>query len=182
MPFSSSKTGRTDLRDTEVQQPNTAAHLSTEISCRAFSAKSGQFEAGSTTTGSNFLPSRPPFLFCSAISISMTSFSVVSLIAIVPDSECRTPILIVPPLGVAAAGAFACAWAGEVTALPTPTAASVAAATPSRPRARRDSFDVMLDMANLLPVAAVTQHPGEGQQCPCQGAWEGQFPVRAGLP
>ena len=30
MPFSSSNTGSTDLRDTEVQQPNTAAHLSTD--------------------------------------------------------------------------------------------------------------------------------------------------------
>ena len=95
MLFSSLKTGSTDLRDTEVQQPNTAATLSLEISSRAFSANSGQLEAGSTTTASSFLPSRPPFLFCSSISISMTSFSVVSLIAMVPDSECRMPTLIV---------------------------------------------------------------------------------------
>ena len=65
------------------------------ISSRAFSANSGQFDAGSTTTASSFLPSRPPFLFCSSISISMTSFSVVSLIAMVPDSEWRMPTLIV---------------------------------------------------------------------------------------
>ena len=97
MPFSSSNTGSTDLRDTEVQQPNTAAHLSTEISWRAFSANSGQLEAGSTTTASSFLPSRPPFAFCCSISISMTSFSVVSLIAMVPDRECRMPTLMVPP-------------------------------------------------------------------------------------
>jgi hypothetical protein len=32
-------------------------------------------------------------LFCASISISMTSFSVVSLIAMVPDSECRMPTL-----------------------------------------------------------------------------------------
>jgi hypothetical protein len=75
------------LRLTEVQQPNTAATWSFCSSSRAFSANSGQFDAGSTTTGSSFLPSRPPFLFCSSISISMTSFKVVSLIAIVPDSE-----------------------------------------------------------------------------------------------
>ena len=80
-------TGSTDLRDTDVQQPKTTATLSLEISSRAFSAKSGQFEAGSTTTASSFLPSSPPFLFCSSISISMTSFSVVSLIAMVPESE-----------------------------------------------------------------------------------------------
>ena len=95
MLLSSSNTGSTDLRLTEVQQPNTAATLSFSISSRAFSANSGQFEAGSTTTASSFLPSTPPFLFCSSISISMTSFKVVSLIAMVPESECRMPTLIV---------------------------------------------------------------------------------------
>jgi hypothetical protein len=34
------------LRDTEVQQPNTTATLSLVMSSRAFSANSGQFEAG----------------------------------------------------------------------------------------------------------------------------------------
>ena len=87
MLSSSLNTGSTDLRDTEVQQPKTTETLSLEMSSRAFSANSGQFEAGSTTTGSSFLPSTPPALFCSSMSISMTSFSVVSLIAIVPDSE-----------------------------------------------------------------------------------------------
>src|SRR3974390_3533700 len=95
MLSSSLNTGRTDLRDTEVQQPNTAATLSFAISSFAFSANSGQFEAGSTTTASSFLPRRPPFLFCSSISISITSLSVVSLIAIVPESEWRMPTLIV---------------------------------------------------------------------------------------
>jgi hypothetical protein len=41
MLSSSLKTGSTDLRLTEVQQPNTADTLSLEISSRAFSAKSG---------------------------------------------------------------------------------------------------------------------------------------------
>src|SRR5690606_6004940 len=50
------------------------------ISSRAFSANSGQSEAGSTTTASSFLPSSPPFLFCSSTIISTVSFSVVSLI------------------------------------------------------------------------------------------------------
>jgi hypothetical protein len=95
MAFSSSKTGSTDFRDTDVQQPNVAATPLTEISSRAFSAKSGQSEAGSTTTASSFFPSRPPFLFCSSIRNSIVSFSVVSEIAIVPDSEWRTPTLIV---------------------------------------------------------------------------------------
>ena len=65
------------------------------MSSRAFSANSGQLEAGSTTTASSFLPSRPPFLFCSSMSMSITSFSVVSLMAMVPESEWRMPTLIV---------------------------------------------------------------------------------------
>jgi len=108
-------TGRTDLRETEVQQPNTAETLSLAISSRAFSAKSGQFEAGSTTTASSFLPSKPPFLFCSSISMSMTSFSVVSLIAMVPESEWRTPTLIVSPSAARTHGAAA-ATAAKLTA------------------------------------------------------------------
>src|SRR3954454_8793614 len=99
----SSNTGRTDLRETEVQQPNTAATCWTVISSRAFSAKSGQLLAGSTTTGSSLRPSTPPFLFCSSINMSITSFSVVSLMAMVPDRECNTPILI----GGGASAAFA---------------------------------------------------------------------------
>ena len=95
MLSSSLNTGSTDLRDTDVQQPNTTATLSLLISSRAFSANNGQFEAGSTTTASSFLPSRPPFLFCSSMSISTTSFSVVSLMAMVPESEWRMPTLIV---------------------------------------------------------------------------------------
>ena len=99
--MSSLNTGSTDLRDTEVQQPNTTATLSLEISSRAFSANSGQFEAGSTTTASSFLPSSPPFLFCSSISISITSFSVVSLMAMVPESEWRMPTLMVSSAALA---------------------------------------------------------------------------------
>src|SRR5215218_2708382 len=93
----SSNTGSTDLRETLVQQPNTAATFCTVISSRAFSANSGQLLAGSTTTASSLRPSTPPFLFCSSISMSITSFSVVSLIAIVPDRECSTPTLIGAP-------------------------------------------------------------------------------------
>ena len=82
-----SKTGNTDFRDTDVQHPKTTATLSFSSSSRAFSAKSGQSEAGSTTTASSFFPSSPPFLFCSSIIIRMVSFSVVSLMAMVPESE-----------------------------------------------------------------------------------------------
>ena len=65
------------------------------MSSRAFSAKSGQSEAGSTTTGSTFLPRSPPWAFSSAICMIIWSFRIVSLIAIVPDSECRIPTLMV---------------------------------------------------------------------------------------
>ncbi len=131
MPFSDSNTGSTDLRDTEVQQPNTAATLSTDSNCLAFSANSGQLEAGSTTTASSLRPITPPFLFCSSISISITSLSGASLIAIVPDKECRMPTLIGPVSGAAVA---AFAWDTTPGIAPTPVAAA------ARPRPRSPSW------------------------------------------
>ena len=65
------------------------------INWRAFSANSGQFDAGSTTTGSIFMPITPPLALISSNAISATSFSTVSEIAIVPESECNTPTLTV---------------------------------------------------------------------------------------
>ncbi|MCY1225336.1 hypothetical protein D9M72_375270 [compost metagenome] len=82
------------MRDTEVQQPKVTATLSLVISWRAFSANSGQFEAGSTTTGSSLRPSTPPLLLISSMVIRATSFSDVSEMAMVPDNECRMPTLI----------------------------------------------------------------------------------------
>ncbi|MCY1355986.1 hypothetical protein D9M69_424250 [compost metagenome] len=70
------------------------ATLSLLTSWRAFSANSGQLEAGSTTTGSSLRPSTPPLLLISSMVIRATSFSDVSEMAIVPDSECRIPTLI----------------------------------------------------------------------------------------
>ena len=106
------------MRDTEVQQPKTAATFSLARRSRAFSAKSGQFDAGSTTTASTFLPKSPPFLLRSSTIIRMVSLSVVSLIAIVSDNECNTPILIVP---------WVWAWAAPTGANPA-TATAIAAA------------------------------------------------------
>src|ERR1700746_2851029 len=65
---------------------------------------------------STFLPSNPPFLLMSSTIIRMVSLSVVSLIAIVPDNECKTPILIVP---------WACA--GAVIGIHAMTAAAASA-------------------------------------------------------
>src|SRR5438045_9597080 len=96
MLFSSLNTGSTDLRDTEVQQPNTTATLPLEINSRAFSANSGQFEAGSTTTASSFLARTPPLSYRSSIRNGMVSFRVVSLMDIVPESEWRPPTVLLP--------------------------------------------------------------------------------------
>ena len=142
MLLSSLNTGSTDLRDTEVQQPNTTETLSFSISSLAFSANSGQFEAGSTTTASSFLPSTPPFLFCSSISISITSLSVVSLIAIVPDSECRMPILIGSPVAAIAGVEPIASAPPSAVAPPSAAAPSSAGAPPSAvapPRAAPDA-------------------------------------------
>src|SRR5215216_5127124 len=96
MLLSSLNTGSTDLRDTEVQQPKTTATCSLVRSSRAFSANSGQFDAGSMTTGSSLRPRTPPAALISSIVIRAASLSDVSLIAMVPDSECRIPTLIGP--------------------------------------------------------------------------------------
>jgi hypothetical protein len=93
--LSSSNTGSTDLRDTEVQQPNTTATLSWVSNWRPFSANSGQLDAGSTTTGSSILPFTPPLALISSMVISAMSLSDVSEIAMVPDNECRIPTLMV---------------------------------------------------------------------------------------
>jgi hypothetical protein len=93
--LSSSKTGSTDLRDTEVQQPKVTATLSCEISCSGRSANSGQLEAGSTTTASS-LTAEHAALGVDLLDavISAVFLSAVSEMAIVPDSECSTPTLI----------------------------------------------------------------------------------------
>src|SRR6202008_149489 len=87
-----------DLRLTEVQQPKTTATLSCWSSCLAFSANNGQLEAPSTTTGSICFPRTPPFLLISSKANNNTSRNEVSLIAMVPDNECRTPTLTLPLL------------------------------------------------------------------------------------
>src|SRR5262245_4781704 len=110
MLFSALNTGNTDLRDTAVQQPNTDATFSLVIRSRGFAATSGKFAAGSTSPASSFLLSWPPCFICPSISISITSFSVVSLMAMVPESECRMPTLIVSwALALRASGKLASA-------------------------------------------------------------------------
>ena len=91
MPLYCSKTGSTALRDAEVQQPMTAAHLSLTRSFLAFSAKVGQSLAPSSWMNLILRPSTPPdALICSIASFS-ASTEPVSEIAIVPVTECRMP-------------------------------------------------------------------------------------------
>src|SRR6185295_5098057 len=91
MPLYCSNTGSTALREAEVQQPMTAAHLSLTSSFLAFSAKVGQSLAPSSWMNLILRPSTPPeALICSIASFS-ASTEPVSEIAIVPVTECRMP-------------------------------------------------------------------------------------------
>ena len=91
MPLYCSNTGSTALREAEVQQPMTAAHLSLTRSFFAFSAKVGQSLAPSSWMNLILRPSTPP----AALICSMASFSAstepVSEMAMVPVTECRMP-------------------------------------------------------------------------------------------
>src|SRR6266704_2169428 len=91
MPLYCSNTGSTALREAEVQQPITAAHLSLTRSFFAFSAKVGQSLAPSSWMNLILRPSTPPCaLICSIASFSACT-EPVSLIAMVPVTECRMP-------------------------------------------------------------------------------------------
>src|SRR5262245_44912144 len=78
----------------------------------------------------------PPLAFWSATIIKMVSLSVVSLIAMVPDSEWRIPTLI----------GGSCAAAGPIASImPAP------AAKPAR-AARRVNFDLSTEFPSLFAV------------------------------
>src|SRR5215204_7800713 len=96
-PLSPSNTGSTALRLAEVQQPKTQATLSCCSSFFDFSAKVGQSDAPSSTTGMSCLPITPPAALISAIASSEASRTDTSEIDIVPLSECSTPTLMPPP-------------------------------------------------------------------------------------
>ena len=92
-----SKTGSIALRLAEVQPPKTAATQSLLISFWAFSAKVVGSEAPSSAITSSCLPLTPPAALISSLAISSASYTVFSLIAMVPERELRKPILIVSP-------------------------------------------------------------------------------------
>jgi hypothetical protein len=88
------------LRDTEVQQPNTAADLFLLDQLAGLFGEQRPVGGRIDDDGLELLAEQPPFLFCSSMSISMVSLSVVSEMAMVPDSECRMPTLMVSPAPV----------------------------------------------------------------------------------
>ena len=146
----SSNTGSTDFRDTEVQQPNTTSTCSDSSSSRARSAKSGQSDAGSTTTASTGRPSSPPCAFCSSTIIRMVSLSVVSLMAMVPDSEWRTPTLMGSPA------------APDSASSPDPPQA---ARTAVRPATRNACFSLMVWLLWMFGFAASVRMTGSLYLC-----------------
>src|SRR5579863_3806620 len=91
MPLYCSNTGSTALRDAEVQQPITEAHLSCTRSFFAFSAKVGQSLAPSSWMNLILRPSTPPCALIWSIASFSASTEPVSLIAIVPVTECKMP-------------------------------------------------------------------------------------------
>src|SRR4029453_12791370 len=117
--------GQHGLAPTGCQQPKNPPTLSCKRSCLAFSANRSQFEAGSTTTGVIFLPITPPFALISSTAMRTVSRSETSLMAIVPESECRTPILTV-----------SCALSTFGKLRPAPTA--VDASSPPLMKSRRE--------------------------------------------
>src|SRR5882757_5530286 len=94
-----SNTGSIALRDAEVHPPKVVATWSTEMSFCAFSAKVGQSEAPSSITGWICLPRIPPLALIWSIASSSAFLTVTSLMAMVPDSDCRMPTLTLSPEG-----------------------------------------------------------------------------------
>src|SRR5271168_792822 len=91
MPLYCSNTGSTALREADVQQPITDAHLSLTSSFFAFSAKVGQSLAPSSWMNLILRPRTPPWALICSIANFSASTEPVSLIAMVPVTECRMP-------------------------------------------------------------------------------------------
>src|SRR6201995_4033594 len=91
MPLYCSNTGSTALRDADVQQPMTEAHLSLTSSFLAFSAKVGQSLAPSSWMNLILRPNTPPCAVICSIASFSASTEPVSEIAMVPVTEGRIP-------------------------------------------------------------------------------------------
>jgi hypothetical protein len=161
MPLYCSNTGSTALREAEVQQPMTAARLSCTKSFFAFSAKVGQSLAPSSWMNLILRPSTPPCaLICSIASFS-ASTDPVSLIAIVPVTECKMPT--VTSLSVTASPVvFTCAVGGASASANCGSIAvadNVAAPTrsPRRVGVRRFPVSFSEDMRRLDSAVVVAR-------------------------
>src|SRR3990167_669853 len=149
MPLYCSNTGNTALRDAEVQQPNTAATLSFTSSFLDFSAKVGQSLAPSSWMNSILRPSTPPM----ALIWSIASFSActepVSMIAMVPVTECRMPTFTL--LSVTASPVV---FTSAVDAASAEWPSNMAAGRASMPRniRRRSDEWVLLEPGNFVSM------------------------------
>src|SRR3984885_6436798 len=164
MPLYCSNTGSTALREADVQQPITDAHLSLTSSFFAFSAKVGQSLAPSSWTNLILRPNTPP----TALICSMASFSAstepVSLIAMVPVTEYKMPTVTsvsvtASPvvLTAAVAGASARANCGSIA---DDDKAAAPTRSPRRVGLRRFPVFASEDMRRL-DSAMVVGHRGE---------------------
>jgi hypothetical protein len=118
-----SNTGSTALRLAEVYDPNTLTHFSPTTSRRAFSANVAGSDAGSSTTGTIFMPLTPPAALISSIAMIVAWFNEVSMIAVVPVNEYSTPTLISPP-AARASDAFLIQMCGKPAAAAAPAVAA----------------------------------------------------------
>ena len=151
MPLYCSNTGRTALREAEVQQPNTAATLSSTSSLRAFSAKVGQSLAPSSWITSILRPSTPPISLIWAMASFSACTDPVSEIAMVPVVECRMPtftVLSVTASFVVLTASVGSAWASA----PRGRSATAGSAAMPRRSLRRsgDGTPPMILSASIL--------------------------------
>jgi hypothetical protein len=98
--------------------------LSDSTSLRAFSAKVAGSDAGSSTTGTIFMPLMPPAALISSIARIVALFSDSSMMAVVPVSENRTPTLI-SPSAARASDEFLLQMCGKPTADTAPAAVAL---------------------------------------------------------
>ena len=131
-------------------------HLSTRLIAGPSRRRAASWRLDRPLLAPSCRPITPPFLFCSAISIIITSLSGASLIAMVPDSEWRMPTLIGPVSGAAGA-AFACGAKSAIAPRPEAATARLAPSTPSW----RRSMVKPLDDIRRFPVC-VEAHGGPG--------------------
>jgi len=143
------------LREADVQQPNTAAHLSFTSSFFAFSAKFGQSLAPSSWITLICRPRMPPWALISEIASFSASTEPVSLIAIVPVMECRMPTVTV--LSVTARPVVLTAEVGGASAH-AGRGSSAAADAPAMPCIKRRRLIGLCDGLRVSSAMVIPQN------------------------